>query len=339
MKTPSKHPSRPLLRPACALLLTCLLSRANPEKFEVVPTRTHDPSGIVHDGDTAWIFSTGNGVRSHSSKDLETWTKGPPVFPRPLPWLKQVAPSQRGHLWAPDILKINDRFFLYYSVSAFGKQSSALALATSPSLDPKADDYHWSDQGIVLRSKAGDPYNAIDPSILLDGDQLWMSFGSFWDGIFLTELDPATGKLKDPDAKPIQLASAPEIEAPYLHKRGKFYYLFVNWGLCCRGVKSTYEIRVGRSEKVTGPYLDRDGIDLRNGGGSLVIGTAGDFVGPGHASIVRDAKGRERLACHYYDASRNGSSHLAFPLLRWTEGDWPEIPAFMKGDDKAAPGD
>lgn len=283
---------------------------------------------IVRDGDTAWFFSTGNGLRSHSSKDLKTWTQGPRVFEDPLSWLKGVAPSQRGYLWAPDVLKVGERFLLYYSVSAFGKQTSALALATSPTLDPEADDYQWTDQGIVLRSKPGDPYNAIDPAILIDGDRLWMSFGSFWEGIFLTELDPATGKLKDPDAKPIQLASAPEIEAPYLHKRGKFYYLFVNWGRCCRGIRSTYEIRVGRAKKVTGPYLDQDGTDLRNGGGSLVIGTAGNFVGPGHASIVRNPQGEERLACHYYDASRNGKSYLALPSLKWTKDDWPEVTAF-----------
>lgn len=287
--------------------------------------RCHDPSMIVWEGETAWCFSTGHGIYSHSSKDLEKWTRGPRVFEKPLPWLTAVAPGQRGHLWAPDIIKVGGRFMLYYSVSAFGKQTSALALATSPTLDPGSKDFEWKDRGIVLRSKTGDPYNAIDPSLMMDGKRLWMAFGSFWNGLYIVELDSETGLLRDPESKPIHLAAAPEIEAPFLHKRGDYYYLFMNWGRCCRGVDSTYRILVGRSKSVTGPYLDRDGVDLRKGGGTLLLESEGNFIGPGHASIVRNKGDKERLACHFYDGSRRGRSFLKLLPLKWTDDHWPEV--------------
>src|SRR6185436_18533297 len=110
-------------------------------------------------------------------------------------------------------------------------------------------------------------------------------FGSFWDGIHLVGLDPSTGLRRDPKDNPVRLASAPEIEAPFLHQRDGYYYLFLNWGKCCRGVNSTYEIRVGRSRSVAGPYIDRSGTDLREAGGTLVLAGEDRWIGPGHASI------------------------------------------------------
>ena len=314
------------LLPTLAISLSALTPVVAQAFAETPPPRVHDPSAIISDHGKAWIFSTGIGLRSHHSNDLEHWQSGPPVFNSPLPWFRDISPTQRGHLWAPDAIRIGKRFLLYYSVSAFGKQSSAIALTTTPTLDPESPNHRWTDQGVVIRSKRGDPFNAIDPCILLDKDKLWMAFGSFWDGIFLIELDPRTGKRNAPDTPPVRLASAPEIEAPFLHKRGDHYYLFVNWGLCCRGVKSTYEIRVGRAANVAGPYLDQDGTDLRDGGGSLVLGSRGSRVGPGHASIVRDLVGRENLAYHYYDADQNGRSFLALTPLQWSADGWPVIP-------------
>lgn len=289
------------------------------------PPRFHDPSTPIREGDTWWIFSTGNGVSSRCSKDLITWREGPPVFQDFPAWHKEVVPSQRGHLWAPDIVFHKGLYRMYYSVSSFGKNTSAIGLATSPALDPKSPRRQWRDEGIVIRSNDGDLYNAIDPQVFIDDNgRHWLTFGSFWSGIQLVELDPKTGRIH-PDRKQLRrIAWNESIEAPAILKHGRYYYLFVNWGLCCRGVASTYEIRIGRSRSVTGPYLDKAGRDLATGGGSLLLGSAGDRVGPGHASFPA-GKIDARMFFHYYDRKRGGTASLASHELHWTKDGWPEI--------------
>ena len=177
-----------------------------------------------------------------------------------------------------------------------------------------------------MRSKPGDDFNAIDPAVTFDADgRLWMSFGSFWGGIKLIELDPATGKRIAPDSPIHSLARAKEIEAPNIFRHDGRYYLLLNWGLCCRGVKSTYNIRVGRAEKITGPYVDRDGKDLNEGGGTLLLGSHDDFIGPGHPSIFRDGEGRFWLACHFYDAANRGRATFVLRRLTWDADGWPIV--------------
>jgi arabinan endo-1,5-alpha-L-arabinosidase len=128
------------------------------------------------------------------------------------------------------------------------------------------------------------------------------------------------------------LAWKHEIEAACLTRHDKYYYLFVNWGLCCKGTNSTYEVRVGRAAKVTGPYLDRDGNDLAEGGGSVFLQTSGRFIGPGHIGIVDDPGGRGAgwFSFHYYDGDMQGRSKLALGKLDWTDG-WPRA---VTGDIK-----
>jgi arabinan endo-1,5-alpha-L-arabinosidase len=114
------------------------------------------------------------------------------------------------------------------------------------------------------------------------------------------------------------------IEASYIYWHDGHYYLFVNWGKCCRGVKSTYNIRVGRSLKITGPYLDKEGVDMMLDGGSLVLGSAGPFIGPGHAGII-SAGGHDWFSCHFYDGTREGRPTLALLPLRWDTASWPDV--------------
>src|SRR6185436_5478457 len=103
-----------------------------------------------------------------SSSNRLHWTRGPSVFPSPPPWTTNLVPGFRGYFWAPDVVFAGDRYLLYYSVSTFGKQLSAIGLATNPSLDAASPQYHWTDHGAVLQSRAGDAFNAIDPSVILD---------------------------------------------------------------------------------------------------------------------------------------------------------------------------
>ncbi|MBK1834171.1 arabinan endo-1,5-alpha-L-arabinosidase [Roseibacillus ishigakijimensis] len=286
----------------------------------------HDPSTILVQNGVARFVSTGHGVSVMREQEDGAWEREGRIFAEEnLPaWHKELVPANRGHLWAPDWIQLSDRYLLYYSVSSFGKQTSAIGLAIGKTLDPQSPDWHWEDAGVVISSNEDSPYNAIDPAIFRDDDgSLWMSFGSFWNGLYLIALDAKTGHRLAPEVPAERLATAREIEAPFLHKRGEFYYLFLNWGLCCRGLESTYTIRVGRARSVKGPFVDREGIDLREGGGTLVLGNAAHRIGPGHASVV-EREGQEFLLHHFYDARARGQSRAHLAPLIW-EDDWPLI--------------
>ncbi|HVU39357.1 MAG TPA: arabinan endo-1,5-alpha-L-arabinosidase [Opitutales bacterium] len=334
----------------------------------------HDPSTIVKCDGEYWIFRTGNGIPSYHSKDLLNWTPGPNVIPREgFDWFADAVPNFGGNsCWAPDCIKVGDKYFIFYSISAFGKNTSAIGLVSSPTLDPADPAYAWKDEGMVIKSVASDHYNTIDPAPVLDADgNLWLAFGSFWTGIKLIALDKKTGH-RLPDSPMYDLAANParagattegaadapinrsQIEASYIYRRGKYYYLFVNWGLCCKGLSSTYNIRVGRSEKITGPYLDKDGKDLEHNGGTLFLGDEGPlldtsqyaaggrgrggngragrppaqvhaFIGPGHAAILEDGD-KFWFSCHYYDGTTpNGASILAIRPLTWDKDEWPVL--------------
>ncbi|MCW1884409.1 arabinan endo-1,5-alpha-L-arabinosidase [Luteolibacter flavescens] len=302
-------------------LAAVLPVRAQVPRDETYP-RIHDPSTVVEENGATWCLSTGNGVLLLKREQDGRWKREAPLFKDYPAWHKTEVPENKGHLWAPDIIRVNDKWFIYYSVSSFGSNHSAIGLLTGKTLDPASKDYGWKDEGVVIRSRRPDRFNAIDPAVILDDGKLWMSYGSFWEGIFLIELDPETGLRKNHDA-PLRLAMYPEIEAPFIHKNDGWYYLFVNWGKCCRGVDSTYEIRVGRSRKITGPYLDKDGTDMKDGGGSPFLATQGRHIGPGHASIFRE-RGKEWLVHHYYDRERRGRSDLRMLPLKWQEG-WPAV--------------
>ncbi|MCP5532237.1 MAG: arabinan endo-1,5-alpha-L-arabinosidase [Akkermansiaceae bacterium] len=284
----------------------------------------HDPSTVVRDGGDAWCFSTGHGVVV-LRQDGKEWKFEGTVFPRGRTpaWHKEAVPENRGHLWAPDVIEIGGRWCVYYSVSSFGKNTSAIGMASRRKPGPGTEDDPWEDKGLIVSSGRGDKFNAIDPALVRDGRKLWMSFGSFWDGIMLIELDPKTGLRKDAGEKPIRLADAPEIEAPFIHMEGGWYYLFVNWGKCCRGADSTYEIRVGRSRKITGPYEDRAGNPMVGGGGTLVLGSEDRYIGPGHASIYQRGS-RQWLVHHFYDGEDRGASKLRLVPLKWKDG-WPVV--------------
>ncbi len=223
----------------------------------------HDPSTIIQCKNRYYIFSTGQGILSKSSADKVFWVSGPPVFASPPAWTTSAVPGFSGLFWAPDILYLNNQYYLYYAVSTFGSQVSAIGLVTNPTLDPTDPAYQWTDRGLVIGSTNGSPYNTIDPSFCRDNSgNLWMAFGSYWNGIYLVQLNTTTGLRIPPNSPTYQLAHNGSIEASYLWRRGGYYYLFVNWGSCCDGVNSTYNIRIGRSTSITGPYVDRNGINM-----------------------------------------------------------------------------
>ena len=320
-------PSRRFVYSAVALLLAAAFRATCADtKVEPLPlagqTFIHDPSTIVKENGRYHIFGTGRGILSKASPDLIHWTNGPAVFYEMPDWVFDAVPGFWGHTWAPDVIQLNGRYYLYYSVSTFGKQVSAIGLAASPTLDSSATNFYWTDRGPVIQSTNGSAFNTIDPSVMLDTDgRLWLAFGSYWKGIHLVELDPKTGLRANTNA-PIRLAWNNSVEAACLTRHHKFYYLFLNWGQCCRGTNSTYEVRVGRATKVTGPYLDRTGDDLVNGGGTMFLETTGRFIGPGHIGILNEGA-TNWFSYHYYDADTFGRSRLGLGQIHWTEDGWP----------------
>ena len=293
----------------------------------------HDPSTMVKCKDQYWLFYTGRGVSSRHSADLVTWTRGPSVFSSPPSWVSEAVPANRNlDYWAPDVIYLAGRYLLYYSASTFGKNVSGIGLTTSPTLDPGDPAFGWTNLGPVILSTAQDDFNAIDPSVFHDADgSLWLTFGSFWSGIRMAQLDPKTGQRLASSSTIWSLAHYDSIEASYLYQRGSYYYLFVNWGMCCRGTSSTYRICVGRSTKVTGPYVDKQGKDMLYDGGTLFLDSTPPYIGPGHAGIIEDG-GRYWLSCHYEGlmpangaAGQRGGSRLAVLPMRWSTDNWPEL--------------
>jgi len=297
---------------------------------------THDPV-VTKQGDTYYLFCTGPGITSFTSKDLKTWKQNPPVFAEAPKWAKEVAPGFNGHIWAPDISLHNGTYYLYYSVSAFGKNTSAIGLVTNTTLNPEDVNYKWEDQGIVIQSVPGrDLWNAIDPNLIFDENGTpWLDFGSFWSGLKMVKLNPDLKTLAKPEAwhtiarrdrasdlKDEDAGNA-ALEGPFIFTKGDYYYLFLSWDYCCRGEESTYKLVVGRSKSVTGPYVDKEGIELNKGGGSLVIEGNKNWYGVGHNSVFT-FDGKDYNFMHGYDASDKGLPKLIVKEITWIAG-WPTV--------------
>lgn len=292
-------------------------------------TNVHDPVIMKHE-DYYYVFCTGVGIPIRRSKDLIKWT----IAPRGTVFSSQPEEafayvSGATDIWAPDISFYNDKYHIYYSVSTFGSNHSAIGLATNPTLDASDENYEWVDHGIVVKSQGSDFYNTIDANLIIDEEGTpWLAFGSFWGGIKLVELDYETGKTVE-GAELHSLATRPihprAVEAAFTIFKEGYYYLFVSFDQCCNGISSTYNVRVGRSEAVTGPYVDKEGVPMMEGGGTQVTFPDDRWKGPGHNSILREDD-KEWIVYHAYDARNGGTPTLRINPLEWVDG-FPQIPS------------
>lgn len=294
-------------------------------------TFVHDPAFVAgEDGGPSFIYSTGNGrigdgnIQIRRSDDGADWEDAGTVWDEKPQWLVDAVPGV-DNLWAPELYEHDGTWYLYYSASTFGKNTSLIALATNTTLNPEDPDYEWVDQGVVIES-AGTDFNAIDPGIVEDADgEPFMAFGSFWSGIRMVPLEWPSGlrAAGTEGDEPLHLAdrqSPPNaIEAPYIVAHDGYYYLFVSRDSCCQGADSTYNIAVGRAKDVTGPYVDADGVPLLEDGGTPVLATDGTRVGPGGQSVSGGV-----LAFHWYDADLDGQFRLGLLPLQWRDG-WPHV--------------
>jgi arabinan endo-1,5-alpha-L-arabinosidase len=283
---------------------------------------THDPSLVIRGGTPKYaVFSTHNQVRY--SADRTVWALGPPALDPVPAWTNQYS---NNDLWAPDVSYHRGRYWMYYSASTTGSQHSAIGLATSLTGEPGS----WVDKGEVIVSRQSDPNtepNAIDPALLVDDDgRWWLTFGSYFGGIYVLELDPSTG-LRKAGASPIRIADRSSIEGAYTFKRGGYYYLFLSFGSCCPALigaqKPTYEIWVARSTSITGPYTNKTGHATLDGHAEPVLGERDHVAARGGQSVVHDPNtGRDLLVYHWYDSRLNYASFLGINNLRWENG-WP----------------
>ena len=284
----------------------------------------HDPSTVIAHNGKFYVYATGGGLPIAISDDGWTWRRAGTLMQtlpggRPGP---DVLARGGNNTWAPDVIRSADKYFVYYS--APGTQpKAAIGLLVGPTLDPDSPDYKWEDGGPVVWSDGVEDSNAIDPGVFRDPTtgSLWLTYGSYFGYIRLVELNPKTGRRLDPERKPVNVAV--NSEASIMIFRDGWYYLLVTHGSCCAGANSSYNIRMGRAKKVTGPFLDNLGIDMLQGGGKLFLGSSGRFIGPGHFGLLDLGDGVQKFSCHYEaDLDRGGISVLDIRPLLWRDG-WP----------------
>lgn len=312
-----------LLAVPAAILLALVPSSASayPNPGTVTgSTVVHDPTMIRTSSGQYLLYATGGGMGSRTSTNRIAFSGGADAFATRPGWWRTY--SSVPEAWAPDISYHGGKYLMYYSVSSFGSQNSAIGLATSTTGLPGS----WTDQGIVHSSSSSTDYNAIDPNLFVNDDgKWWLSFGSWWTGIKMIQINPSTGKQLSSNTTRYSLASRPTgtkaVEAPYIVKRNGYYYLFASYDTCCAGTSSTYKVKVGRAASVTGPYSDKNGVAMMNNGGTPVLESHGRYIGPGGQSITKDADG-DLIVYHYYDGQDNGTPKLGINLLNWSSG-WP----------------
>jgi arabinan endo-1,5-alpha-L-arabinosidase len=286
----------------------------------------HDPD-IAHDGDWYYIFLTGPGVAVKRSRDLVHWESTASVFTDPMPaWIDYDWVEPGGGLGAPDVEWFGDRWHLYYHAHEFATNNAVTGHASNVTLDVDDPDYEWIDDGLVMASTSDDTYSVLDANAVVDETGVpWLSFGSFWDGIQLVELDPTTGAPLA-DASFHRLAARDPwilgVEASSMAFRDGYWYLFVSWGFCCQGVDTQYELRVGRSRDIAGPYLDIADRPMMENGGSLLLGAYDRVRGPGSGDVLV-TEGESVLVHHWYDVENDGESTLGVRPLLWAPDGWP----------------
>jgi arabinan endo-1,5-alpha-L-arabinosidase len=274
----------------------------------------------------------------------------------------QTPPSDNNgentDVWAPDVLYANGTYYQYYAIPyepSTGAEA-VIGLATSSTAYGP-----WTDMGYVVTSwtnttspvpspnpwgfTAGTTWNAIDPSPFIDASgNWWLVYGSWSDGIRVLQLqDPSIATSSATIGFPVSSDTSTWTKVayrgageegpfiyPYVFNGTQYYYYFAPTDVCCEGTASTYREIVGRSTSPNGPFVDRGGIDLTAGGGTILISAHANIDGPGGASILTDtgsdgSTSLPTIVYHYYDGNNNGTPTLGINRLGFTSDGWPYI--------------
>jgi arabinan endo-1,5-alpha-L-arabinosidase len=326
------------MRRALGLLLALVVALL-PAPASAAPPASPDP--IAHDptllkqGRYYYEIITGDiGTRTYlpirRSTDLVHWEFLGTVFATPPQWVVDELGITPGDFWAPDLNYFDGEYHLYYAASSFGTNNSVIGLATNATLDPDSPRYRWVDRGMVLRSRTTDDFNAIDADVAFDERGVpWLSFGSFWDGLKMRRLDRGTGLLSTADTTLYSLASrgGGAIEGPSIVREGRYWYLFASFDFCCRGVNADYQVVVGRATSIHGPYADRDGVPMLEGGGTVLLRGYNGFQGTGGGDVY----GTDLYVHHYYDAADGALPKGSVRPIRWKDG-WPSLGDPLSGN-------
>ncbi|MFD2351367.1 family 43 glycosylhydrolase [Nonomuraea ferruginea] len=279
----------------------------------------HDPEVAKTPAGGYLLAHTGEGIQLKTSADRTAWRNAGSAFPGGVPWAHPYT-NGGNTLWAPDITYTGGRYVMYYSASTFGSNRSAIFLATSTS----GASGSWTNQGLVIESRTSDDFNAIDPNLVVDDQgRWWLSFGSFWSGIKMIQLDPATGRRLGSAVHSIVGRNGGAIEAPTVYRHGAYYYLLVSFDACCRGAASTYRVMAKPlhlgDRPVRGPQ--RGGADHAAAARRSWL-SHGDIHGPGHQAVLADTDG-DVLFYHWYAA--DNSSRLGINKIGYDAAGWPYV--------------
>ena len=286
-----------------------------------------DPAGIYCEKDNYYyLFATGGKIMR--SKDMVNWTKRTNEFPSIPAW-----GTNGAGLWAPDVQYINGQYVMYYSLSTWGDSNPGIGVATASK--PTGP---WVDLGELFRSQNIGVNNSIDSMTFVDTDgKVYIVWGSMR-GNYIVELTEdgleLKGGITEARKNKIRIAgldtSLPwdeeTYEGSYIIYENGYYYLFLSKGHCCKGLNSTYKVVVGRSKRVTGPYVDHEGRDMKNRGvGKIILDKNENFVGPGHNSLLKDQEGNYYIYYHTYTKEYTEYRVLAMERLQFDEEGWPYI--------------
>ncbi|KAI1474414.1 glycoside hydrolase family 43 protein [Daldinia sp. EC12] len=314
---------------AFLLFLGTVSGYANPGACSGTCVNTHDPSIIRRSDGTYFRFSTGGKIAVHTAPDITgPWTyKG-----AALPAGSSIDLGGNQDLWAPEVALVGNTYYLYYSVSKFGVQDSAIGVATSSSLDVGT----WKDLGSTgIRSSSGKPYNAIDPNLINADGTYYITFGSFWKDIHQVAMkNPPKAVASGSSA--VQVAFDPvktDEEGAFVFKHGSYYYLFFSKGKCCGydtsrpAAGEEYKILVCRSTSATGGYKDKSGKACTNGGGTVVLESHGNVYGPGGQGVYDDPVHGPILYYHYVNTKigfADGQKQFGWNTINFSSG-WPVV--------------